>query len=221
MKGLLEDLSGKPPNDRVLDLARLSPELQARGLPGDLYERDLSDGGLAKMQASLNPAPKRQPTVWEEGLVPPKSRAWRPPIVPPLNERQMEELNRTDRILGLPPGLSQRQLKTEDGGPGVRSHAGAMGRAQVLPKTLDRLNADRQKRGLRPWDADNDDDAIAIHREVMRQNMDHFKDPGAALAAYNGGWNPANWNNAETRRYYEAGMGKPFPPGLGLHPPKR
>ena len=214
MAGVFEDLARKPPYDRVLDLARLAPELKARGLPADLHDQlDLSNEGLAKTRAVLASA-KPGATVWEMGLVPQKSRAWRPPIVPPLSEQQLQELDKTDSMNGFPPGQSRRQFKQEGGGPGVRSGAGAMGRAQVMPDRLKGLNKDRQKQRLGPLDPDDDDDAIIIQRELMGQLMKRFHDPGAAIAAYNAGPNPKRWPNRETKGYFGPIMQKPYPPGF-------
>lgn len=107
-------------------------------------------------------------------------------------------LAQTDKMLSLPEGFSAAQIQVESGGnPKARSPAGAMGLAQVMPKTLSTLST----RLGRKLDPDDEADAIEIHREVMRENLAKFKDPDKALKAYNGGWDPAKWNNPETSAY--------------------
>lgn len=107
-------------------------------------------------------------------------------------------LAETDKALGLPAGFSAAQIQVESGGnPKARSSAGAMGLAQVMPKTLAVIS----KRLGRELDPDNEKDAVDIHREVMRENLAKFKDPAKALMAYNGGWDPDKWDNPETAAY--------------------
>lgn len=107
-------------------------------------------------------------------------------------------LAETDKILNLPVGFSAAQIQVESGGNAkARSPAGAMGLSQVMPVTLAAL----QKRFGRTLNPDDERDAVDIHREVMRENLEKFKDPSKALMAYNGGWNPATWGNPETSAY--------------------
>lgn len=104
----------------------------------------------------------------------------------------------TDKELNLPAGLSAAQINVESGGnPRAVSKAGAMGLAQVMPKTLDVIS----KRLGRKLDPYNEEDAVTIHREVMRENLGKFKDPAKALMAYNGGWDESKWTNPETAAY--------------------
>lgn len=107
-------------------------------------------------------------------------------------------LSQTDKALGLPDGFSAAQIKVESGfDPSAVSRRGAMGLAQVMPDTLKAVSQ-RLGRDLDPM---NPADAVQIHREVMRENLQKFGTPDKALMAYNGGWDPSKWNNPETRAY--------------------
>lgn len=107
-------------------------------------------------------------------------------------------LAQTDKALGLPPGFSAAQIKVESGfDPSAVSPRGAMGLAQVMPDTL-KVVSQRLGRDLDPM---NPADAVAIHREVMRENLAKFGSPDKALMAYNGGWDPSKWGNAQTQAY--------------------
>lgn len=120
-------------------------------------------------------------------------------------------LAETDKVLGLPSGLSAAQIRVESGmNPRALSKAGAMGLAQVMPDTLKAISS-RLGRELDPY---NPEDAVAIHREVMRENLAKFKDPSKALMAYNGGWDQSKWGNPETSAYVgkvRGAMGKQSP----------
>lgn len=110
----------------------------------------------------------------------------------------MAELARTDRELGLPPGTSAAQIAKESSfNPNAVSRKGAMGLAQVMPATLDSLQR-RLGRKLNPYDPK---DAVIIHRELMKENMQQFGNVEDALSAYNGGWDRGRWGNAETSAY--------------------
>jgi hypothetical protein len=111
----------------------------------------------------------------------------------------MHELARTDRELGLSPGTSAAQISKESrfNPSAYNKKSGAMGLAQVMPKTLAAIEQ-RLGRKLDPY---NENDAVIIHREVMRENKDRFKTDAAALAAYNGGWDSSKWGNPETTDY--------------------
>jgi hypothetical protein len=109
-----------------------------------------------------------------------------------------DELAKTDRMLGLPAGTSAAQMQQESGfNPNARSNKGAMGLAQVMPKTLLELER-RFGRKLNPYDPK---DAVLIQRELMRENMAKFGNVKDALSAYNGGWDPSRWRNSETSAY--------------------
>jgi hypothetical protein len=122
----------------------------------------------------------------------------------------------TDKLLGLTPGTSYAQLKHESQlSDSATSKAGAMGVAQIMPDTLKSL----QKRFGRTLDPRKTEDALLMHREVMRENMAQFKNEDDALRAYNGGWDKSRWNNPETSSYvskvrgtYTGGTYQPFAP---------
>jgi hypothetical protein len=104
----------------------------------------------------------------------------------------------TDKQAGLPPGTSANQIKAESNfNPNAVSKAGALGLAQVMPPTNNVLS----KRVGYQLDPMNPQDALLMHRMVMTENMNHFKDPSKALMAYNNGWDPSHWNNPETQSY--------------------
>lgn len=113
--------------------------------------------------------------------------------------RFMADLAATDRELGLSPGTSAAQISKESSfNPNAYNRrSGAMGLAQVMPKTLAAL----EKRLGRKLDPYNENDAIIIHREVMRENKARFGTDSRALAAYNSGWDPSKWGNPETTDY--------------------
>lgn len=118
------------------------------------------------------------------------------PVVAPFDLKGA--LLQTDKMLGLPDGFSAAQIKVESGGdPNAVSPKGAMGLAQVIPDTLKAVSQ-HLGRNLDPM---NPADAVLIHREVMRENLQKFGTPDKALMAYNGGWDPARWNNPETQAY--------------------
>jgi hypothetical protein len=100
-----------------------------------------------------------------------------------------------------PTGGTAAQINMESKNiPGQVSPKGAMGLPQVEPSTL----ANIEKAEGRKLDPNNPIDAITIHRYVIEQNMQHFgEDPRKAVAGYNGGWNPGNWNNPETQAYVQ------------------
>ena len=112
-------------------------------------------------------------------------------------------LAETDRLAGLPPGTSARQIYTESGfnpdalGPMTRSGQ-ASGAAQVVPDTLKSL---RKQMGNDKLDPTNPQDAMAMHRFLMQQNMARYKDPEKALRAYNSGTDTKRWDNPETNAY--------------------
>jgi soluble lytic murein transglycosylase-like protein len=111
----------------------------------------------------------------------------------------------TDRLDGLPPGTTMAQFSRESTfNPTARSGKGAMGLAQLMPKT--RAGLEQQLgRKLNP---DDPHDAVIIQRELMRQNMAKFHNVPDALRAYNSGWNPEKWNNPETNGYVADIMGR-------------
>lgn len=119
------------------------------------------------------------------------------------SEETLAYLAETDRLAGLPPGTSARQIYTESGfnpdalGPMTRSGQ-ASGAAQVVPDTLKGL---RKQMGNDKLDPTNPQDAMAMHRFLMQQNMARYKDPEKALRAYNSGTDTKRWDNPETNAY--------------------
>lgn len=116
----------------------------------------------------------------------------------------LEDMRKQDNLLRLPEGTTYRQIKQESGfNPNALSKAGAMGYAQVTPKTRMSLEA-RVGRDLDPasWS-----DSMVIHREVMKENLARWGNPADALRAYNSGWTPEKWNNPETNAYVETILG--------------
>lgn len=98
-----------------------------------------------------------------------------------------------------PTGGTAKQLGQESNlNPNaVNPSSGALGMAQVMPDTLKSVE---QQLG-RTLDPHNVNDALAIHRYVMNQNLQHFGDVDDALRGYDSGWNPSKWNNTETNKY--------------------
>lgn len=129
-----------------------------------------------------------------------------------LSDEAKSYLAETDRMLGLPPGTSERQLWQESRfNPNARSGKDARGLAQVLPTTARNISR-RVGRNLDPY---NPQDALLLHREVMRENMNRFGNSTDALRAYNGGWDPRKWNNPETRDYINKIVGGGAVPDVG------
>ncbi|MDE3023498.1 MAG: lytic transglycosylase domain-containing protein, partial [Pseudomonadota bacterium] len=112
-----------------------------------------------------------------------------------LNDAKLQQV-----YPGWPTGLTLAQMQTESGNnldPNAVSPAGAVGMAQVEPSTLAALNK-RLGTNLNPRDPN---DALRIQFELMKENLQKFKNPWDALRAYNAGWNQNNWNNPETQNY--------------------
>lgn len=124
------------------------------------------------------------------------------PAQPQSSNPRMDKIKafaaETDRMLGLTPGLSERQLFQESRFRNdATSPVGAMGIAQVMPATLSGI----EKKVGRKLNPRNEDDALLIHREVMRENIQKFGNEDDALRAYNAGWDKTRWNNPETNDY--------------------
>tara|TARA_R110000851_G_scaffold122772_1_gene252298 strand:- start:557 stop:5038 length:4482 start_codon:yes stop_codon:yes gene_type:complete len=115
-------------------------------------------------------------------------------------------LAETDKMLGLTPGTSARQINVEsrfdDAAHNVGS--GARGISQVIEAT----RASLSKRFGRELDSHNTDDALMMHREVMRENMGKWGNESDALRAYNSGWVPSKWGNDETTNYIKQIVGE-------------
>lgn len=100
--------------------------------------------------------------------------------------------------LGLPSHFFDRMWAQESKrGKNMRSPAGAEGHFQVMPKT----RAELERRVKRPLNPDNFEDGLVMAHAVMKENLQKFKDPIKATAAYNGGWDETRWDNPETRGY--------------------
>lgn len=100
--------------------------------------------------------------------------------------------------LGLPQHFFDRMWKQESGrGKNMRSPAGAEGHFQVMPAT----RAELERRAKRKLNPDNFEDGLVMAHAVMKENLQKFKDPIKATAAYNGGWDEERWDNPETRGY--------------------
>lgn len=109
-----------------------------------------------------------------------------------------------DDALGIPRGTTARQIAAEsDWDPTAVSRTGAMGYAQVEPKTL----AGVESIVGRKLDPSNYADALTIQRTVMGQNLKRFGNLPDALRAYNAGWDPTTWDNSETNGYVATIMG--------------
>lgn len=124
----------------------------------------------------------------------------------------------TDTLLGLTPGTSLAQLTQESRlRDDATSPVGAEGVAQVMPKT----KATLERRLGRPLNSRNTDDALLIHREVMKENIQKFGNRDDALRAYNAGWDKNRWGNPETAAYVDkinGRMGIPAAEGTAYKP---
>ncbi|MCO7339954.1 lytic transglycosylase domain-containing protein [Burkholderia multivorans] len=99
----------------------------------------------------------------------------------------MDKLAENDRAIGAPRGASAAQIWQESrNNPNAVSPKGALGYAQVMPKTLAKVEAALGRR----LDPTNFDDSLQIQRYIMTQNMQRFGNYNDALRAYNSGWNP-------------------------------
>lgn len=128
----------------------------------------------------------------------PKKKAPTIPLAPEQLEKVKAYAAETDTLLGLKPGTSLAQIYEESRfNPNAVSKAGAQGLAQVMPKTKEGLER-IHKRKLDPY---NIDDALFMHREVMKGNMRIFKNQDDALRGYNAGLSRDRWNNPETQGY--------------------
>lgn len=117
---------------------------------------------------------------------------------------QLSKAQQQDDKFGLPRGTTARQITQESGwNPNAVSPKGAMGYAQVIPKTLSKL----EQRLNMKLDPSNFDDSLVIHGEIMGENKRKFGNDADALRAYNAGWDPSKWDNPETNGYVETILG--------------
>jgi soluble lytic murein transglycosylase len=88
-------------------------------------------------------------------------------------------IRRTARLHGLPPALVKAVIRAESNfDPSARSHKGAMGLMQLMPRTA-------REMGVRdPWQADQN-----VHggTRYLRAMVNRYGDVRLALAAYNAG----------------------------------
>jgi len=87
------------------------------------------------------------------------------------------------------------------------SKAGALGDFQIMPDTQASLEG---RFGVK-FDPMDFHDSLFMGAEVLRENLAHFKNKPDALRAYNGGWDPAKWDNPETAAYPGKVLGQEHP----------
>lgn len=91
---------------------------------------------------------------------------------------QLSKAQQQDDKFGLPRGTTARQITQESGwNPNAVSPKGAMGYAQVIPKTLSKL----EQRLNMKLDPSNFDDSLVIHGEIMGENKRKFGNDADAL----------------------------------------
>lgn len=213
------DTLGTQPQADSAQIRALESELAAvkKNTPGVLSDLEKKrDAELAKVRSETGGRIREL-----GGSVPPAVTG---PTQLTDTQRVMRELARTDREVGLTPGTSAAQIGRESSfDPNAyNKKSGAMGMAQVMPATLAAL----EKRLGRKLDPYNENDAVLIHREVMRENKAKFGSDKGALAAYNSGWNRSRWNNPETIGYLDSiernrgQFATPMPEGAVTKPPE-
>lgn len=102
------------------------------------------------------------------------------------------------RIAGVAPSVFDGIWRTESGrGAAMVSPAGARGHFGLMPTT----QATMERRFGSTIDPDNFGQSLYTSAHLIKENMGRFKKLPDALRAYNGGWNPATWGNAETAAY--------------------
>ena len=162
-------------------------------------------GPVSSVSAMGAPAPVGRPvapavSAAEEGL-PTSSAAWAERL-PPDGRRISGMIERAAREAGVDPALLAALVKNESGfDPTARSHAGAIGLAQLMPGTAAELEVD-------PTDPLEN---LRGGARYLREQLDRFGTPELALAAYNAG--PGRVSRAggipritETQNYVERVM---------------
>lgn len=108
------------------------------------------------------------------------------------------------RRYGIPVDLFNRLVQQESGwNPKAKSHAGAIGLAQLMPFTAKKLGVD-------PWDPQQNLEGGARY---LRQQYNRFRSWRLALAAYNAGPEAVDRHNGvppykETRNYVKVILGR-------------
>lgn len=108
------------------------------------------------------------------------------------------QLAEAGRIANVDPKVFDGMWRTESGrGQYMLSPAGAEGHFGLMPKTRKTMEG----RFGTTIDPNDFGQSLFTSAHLMAENMRAFKNVPDALRAYNGGWNRANWGNAETSAY--------------------
>ena len=102
------------------------------------------------------------------------------------------------RIAGVAPSVFDGIWSTESGrGVAMKSPAGAEGHFGLMPTTRSTMEK-RFGTSIDPYDFGQ---SLFTAAHLIQENLGKFKKLPDALRAYNGGWNPKTWGNAETAAY--------------------
>lgn len=111
---------------------------------------------------------------------------------------EAEKYAKAGEFAGVPAELFAGMRATESAGNDLAvSRKGARGAFQIMPN----IQSTWEERTGRSFDWQNFDDSLTMAALTLRENKAHFKNDDDALRAYNGGWDPRSWNNAETSAY--------------------
>lgn len=113
---------------------------------------------------------------------------------------QDEQFAKAAQFAGVDESVLRGIWKTEsqNGDPRyMRSKAGARGHFGLMPAT----QATWEKLEGKAFNPDDFTDGLTMAALTMKENLGRFKNVPDALRAYNGGWNPETWGNAETSAY--------------------
>ncbi len=112
-----------------------------------------------------------------------------------------DKLAAADAELGLPKGFTKAQMHVESSGDykKVNPATGAAGLFQIMPSNV-KTYSERVGRQLDPH---NEDDALYMRNELMKENLKYFKNLDKAAAGYHGGPNTEKWGK-RTQGYYPA-----------------
>lgn len=109
-----------------------------------------------------------------------------------------------------------RKIWKKESGEGANlynGNSGAMGHMQIMPRELGVM---RERYG-HDLDPNNLADSVFMAGKMLKENLDHFGNLRDAVAAYNGGWDKAKWNNPETRDYVHFVLGQKTEPTPDLN----